>query len=718
MTVVCQLSEQSLQQVIFDNAFNCWVPEDDQIRINLPLNRPGWYSLQGKLLVSSKHHTLYLMTDCSEPLMLPLTRKGVLLDMFYLPAEANKAWLQLEGADITITGCDVQLAPLGVVSRLWRMLRRVGLALFKQSAAQRRFADLHWYSPLFGVEQSYRKVSQLRAWAMPVSYLQWQRLNEQYSRSEIRRAASLLQQAPVLDIVIYGDAAIAQSHWQSSVDSIQAQATAGLLGQAQLFLLRPDTIPKFDLCIESSLTLQQLDGAALAQQLTTITQTKTTPRRVLLLRAGAQLAAHALCWWRLEAQQAPFSYSDHDYKLPERCQPQFKPDWAPELQRASHYIGDVLVCEASRLLSSGWLTHDWQDVAAGQHLMLRLTEQLNATEVPAHIPAVLWHDTLPARAPSAAALAAHVQRLQLAATVRQGLHQTLWLDYALTRTPLVSIIIPTRDMLRLLKPCVDSVLAKTDYPEFELIIVDNQSRCEETLAYMQQLTADLRVRVLPYDKPFNYSAINNYAVSQAKGEFICLLNNDTEVITANWLSQMVALALQDNVGAVGARLLYSDGRVQHAGDAVGPGGCADHMHSRIARDDAGYMQRAVVTQELSAVTAACLLTPKALFTQLDGLNATALAVAFNDVDYCLRVREAGYKVLYTPHAELYHHESVSRGKDDTEEKVRRTKAEANYMRQRWVAIMPHDPFYNPNLNYQRPDFSLGREPRVKAPWQR
>ena len=718
MRTVCQLSEQSLHNVVFEQALSAWVPKHDNVIIRFPKNAPGWYSLQGKLLLSSKHHTLYLMTDSGVKLMLPLTRKGVLLDLFFLPAEATSAWLQLEGADLSVSACDIQLATIGTASRWWRMLRRVGLTLLKQSPAQRRFAGLHWYSPLLGLEQSYRKVSQLRAWATPVSYEQWQRLNEQYSDTELRRAAGLLQQAPVLDIVIYGDATLAQSYWQSSVDSIAAQAVAGYLGQARLYLLRPDTLPALALKTDASLALQQLDGAALAQQLASPTPVQTAPRSVLLLRAGAQLATHALAWWRLAAQQAPFSYSDHDYRMPERCQPQFKPDWSLELLRSSHYVSDVLVTDATRLVNSGWLAEDWQDAAGGQHLALRLTEQLGTDEVPAHIPAILWHDTLPSRAPSVEALSAHVKRLSLPATARAGWHQMLWLDYALTRTPLVSIIIPTRDMLRLLKPCVDSVLEQTDYPQFELLIVDNQSRCEQTLAYMQQIQSDLRVKVLPYDQPFNYSAINNYAVSQASGEFICLLNNDTEVITANWLSQMVALALQPGVGAVGARLLYSDGRVQHAGDAVGPGGCADHMHSRIARDDPGYMQRAVVTQELSAVTAACLLTPKALFTGLNGLNATALAVAFNDVDYCLRVREAGCRVLYTPHAQLYHHESVSRGKDDTDEKVRRTQAEAGYMRQRWAALMNHDPFYNPNLNYHRPDFSLGREPRVKAPWQK
>ncbi len=251
-----------------------------------------------------------------------------------------------------------------------------------------------------------------------------------------------------------------------------------------------------------------------------------------------------------------------------------------------------------------------------------------------------------------------------------------------------------------------------------MLIVDNQSAEAETLAWFDAISADSRVKVIRFDAPFNFSAINNAAARQAQGEVLCLLNNDTQVISPGWLEEMVSRLLQPRVGVVGAKLYYADGRVQHAGDAVGPGGLADHLHSRLPGDAPGYCDRAVLAQALSAVTAACLVTRRDLYERLGGLNEADLAVAFNDVDYCLRVREAGWQVHFTPYAELYHLESVSRGKDDNPEKQARAAAEAAYMRKRWAQVLEHDLFYNPNLNYRRPDFSLGHAPRVETPWRK
>jgi GT2 family glycosyltransferase len=271
--------------------------------------------------------------------------------------------------------------------------------------------------------------------------------------------------------------------------------------------------------------------------------------------------------------------------------------------------------------------------------------------------------------------------------------------------------------MALLRQCVESVLEKTTYPAFELLVVDNQSTEPEALSYLDGLAGRSAARVLRYDRPFNYSAINNFAAREAKGEILCLLNNDTEVISPDWLEEMVGHLVQPQVGAVGARLLYPDGRVQHGGVTVGPGGCADHLHAELPRGHPGYCQRAVIAQELSAVTAACMLTWKRLYEQLGGLNEHALPVAFNDVDYCLRLRDAGYRVIYTPHAELYHHESGSRGIDTTRRARRRARREIKYMRTRWREHMKHDPYYNPNLSYDQPNFTLNWKPRIAKPWE-
>jgi len=284
------------------------------------------------------------------------------------------------------------------------------------------------------------------------------------------------------------------------------------------------------------------------------------------------------------------------------------------------------------------------------------------------------------------------------------------------KLPMVSILIPTRDASHLIRQCVKSILSKTSYPNYEIVIVDNQSIEREALEFLSSLKVETRVRVLRYELHFNFAAINNFAAKHARGDVLCLLNNDTEVITPDWLEEMLGQLVQEKVAVVGAKLLYPDGSVQHGGDLVGVGGVGNHAHSFLGREEPGYCNRAVVAQDLSAVTAACLVTWRHLYQELGGLDEKNLPVAFNDVDYCLRTREAGYRVVWTPHAELYHHESVSRGKDLTPEKKRRARREVTYMRKRWKHVLGNDPYYNPNLSYERPDFSLSHAPGVKKPW--
>ena len=283
---------------------------------------------------------------------------------------------------------------------------------------------------------------------------------------------------------------------------------------------------------------------------------------------------------------------------------------------------------------------------------------------------------------------------------------------------MISIIVPTRDAVALLRQCVESVLEKTTYPRFEILVVDNQSSDPETLAYFEKISANPTVRVIRYDQPFNYSAINNFAAREAKGEVLCLLNNDTEIISPDWLEEMMGQLLQQGVGAVGIRLLYPDGRVQHAGVTVGPGGGADHLHGHCAGDEPGYCNRAMITHELSAVTAACMLTRKDTYRGVGGFDERNLTVAFNDVDYCLRLQEAGLRVVYAADATLYHHESATRGREETWRKRRRAKREVRYLHERWAVRLQNDPYYNPNFSYKQPDFSLAVEPRVEKPWRK
>ncbi|WNZ57244.1 glycosyltransferase [Microbulbifer sp. MKSA007] len=254
---------------------------------------------------------------------------------------------------------------------------------------------------------------------------------------------------------------------------------------------------------------------------------------------------------------------------------------------------------------------------------------------------------------------------------------------------------------------MEAILARTCYPNFELLILDNQSRCEGTLRFLNEMKAtDSRVSVHRWDHPFNYSAINNFGVSLAKGEIIGLINNDIEPISDEWLTEMVGQVRRPEIGCVGAKLYYPNDTIQHGGVILGIGGVAGHSHKYFSRHEYGYFSRLHLVQNLSAVTAACLLIRKLVFEEVAGLDAENLAVAFNDVDLCLKVREAGYRNLWTPYAELYHHESVSRGADNTFSKRQRAQREAEYMRTRWGDLLDTDPAYNPNLTLAHEDFSL------------
>ncbi len=277
---------------------------------------------------------------------------------------------------------------------------------------------------------------------------------------------------------------------------------------------------------------------------------------------------------------------------------------------------------------------------------------------------------------------------------------------------------PTRDRADLLEGAVESILARTDYPDYEIVVVDNGSTQPDALAYLENLERQPRIRVLRYDRPFNFSAINNFAARQCTSPILGLLNNDVVVIGAGWLAELVSHAVRPEVGAVGAMLYYPDDTIQHAGIIVGYGGAAINCYGGVPRGSGGYFSRLGTVQNYSAVTGACLLTRANVFAELGGLNETDLAVAFNDVDYCLRVRERGLLVTWTPHAELYHLESVSRGDDMARDKILRFRAEEAYLARRWADVLAHDPYYNPNLSNWEGLFELGEDVRVKRPWRR
>ena len=450
---------------------------------------------------------------------------------------------------------------------------------------------------------------------------------------------------------------------------------------------------------------------------------------VALLDHDDLLTEHALFWVVDAINQNPTAgliYSDED-KLDsngQRFDPYFKSDFNPELMLAQNMVCHLGVYRFDLLKTLNGFRTGFEG-AQDYDLALRVTEQILPKEI-IHIPRVLYHwRAIPGSTALAAeeknyaadagrlAVAAHLKRRGLAAEVTAA-PEALALNrvrFALPASlPLVSVIIPTRDHVDLLSTCIQSILELTTYTAFEIIIIDNGSVEPATAEFFASLPAD-RVKVIRDNSPFNFSALNNHGAQLARGELLCLMNNDIEILTPDWLEEMVSFAGQPEVGCVGARLWYPDGRLQHGGVVVGLGGVAGHSHKYAPKGFPGYFRRAVLHQSLSAVTAACLLVRRSVFESVNGLDEK-LAVAFNDVDFCLRIQEAGYRNVWTPYAEMIHHESVSRGHENTPEKQARFASEVQKMKERWGNDLLVDPAYSPNLTLDYEDFSLAWPPRV------
>lgn len=418
-------------------------------------------------------------------------------------------------------------------------------------------------------------------------------------------------------------------------------------------------------------------------------------------------------------------YSDED-KLDaqgRRYGAYFKPDFNPELLEAQNFLNHLTVYRASAVQAVGGLRVGLEG-SQDYDLALRVTAATRERVV--HVPHVLYHwrfhpaaGTFSSTQPERAAVAARQALRDHAAAggetvevVASHIHRVLrpppphW--------PRVTAIVPTRDHLDVLRVCVGGLLDGTDYPALDIIVVDNASEQPDTLAWLDAITAR-GVTVLRYPHSFNYSAINNFAAGQARGEILLLLNSDIAVIEPGWLREMVRLAMRPGIGAVGAKLLYPDDTVQHAGVVLGMGGVGAHVYCGAARDDHGYYGRLWTMQEVGCVTAACMAVPASAYAAVGGFDAEHLAVAFNDVDFCLRLRASGRRILWTPQALLYHCESRSRGSDFAPEQHARFQAEIDTMKARWPAELARDPFFNPNFSDDKwPHYAA--PPRVTPPW--
>jgi GT2 family glycosyltransferase len=417
--------------------------------------------------------------------------------------------------------------------------------------------------------------------------------------------------------------------------------------------------------------------------------------------------------------RADVLYSDEDKvtsDLSEHFQPHFKPDYNPDLLCSNNYITHFFVARTSLIRRIGGFRREF-DGAQDYDFIFRCVE--NADKI-CHIPEVLYHwrthkastadnpaSKMYAFDAGKRAIEAHLERIQVKGRVSHtkdlGFYQV---TYPVQGTPLVSILIPNRDEAESLKKCLNSVFAKSTYENYEVIIIENNSTRQETFACYRELQEHHNVRVVTWKDEFNYSAINNFGEKEARGEYLLFLNNDVEVINPGWMEELLGNCQRKEVGIVGAKLYYPDYTIQHAGTIIGIGGIAGHAFLNMPGQRSGYLHKASLQMDLSAVTAACMMMKKSVFEELGGFEEE-LSVAFNDVDLCLRTVRAGYLVVYNPKVELYHYESKSRGTEDNEEKIRRFQSEIEFMRTRWIELLKEgDPYYNKNLTLSKWNYSL------------
>lgn len=412
-------------------------------------------------------------------------------------------------------------------------------------------------------------------------------------------------------------------------------------------------------------------------------------------------------------------YTDEDKvttELDEHFQPHLKPDFNLDLLRSNNYICHFFVVRRSVVKKAGGFRQEF-DGAQDHDFIFRCVETARRV---GHIPEILYHwrthkastadnpaSKMYAFDAGKRAIEAHLQRTDTEGVVTHTPDLGFFrVKYPVQGNPLVSIIIPNKDEKETLKDCIESIRKKTEYENYEIIIVENNSTTEEIFQYYKELSQDPRIRLLRWKKEFNYSAINNYGVNHARGEYLIFLNNDVKIITPGWIKEMLGVCQRPEVGAVGVKLIYPDNTIQHAGCVIGIGGIAGHMFVDMPANRTGYLHKASILQDMSAVTAACMMMKRTAFEEAGGFTEK-LAVAFNDVDLCLKVRKNEKLIVYDPYVQLYHMESKTRGAEDSTEKVRRFQEEIEYMRCQWIDILKKgDPYYNKNLSLTKWNYSL------------
>jgi GT2 family glycosyltransferase len=573
------------------------------------------------------------------------------------------------------------------------------------------------------------------------AYSHWVAVNDTISdgdRAAIRAHIARLSFRPLISVIMAVGGA-PEAFFRESCNSVVSQLypcweLCIAVDKATEPLIRA-IVASFTVCqlqirlIEASLPFAAAWNAAL---------NLATGEFVAFLRPGDLLPEHALYEIVFAVggnTPADILYSDHDYvNVAQRTNPWFKPGWDPDLLLAQDYINPLAVYRRSLLEAAGYLRPGFEG-AEFHDLALRTTGATTPDRI-LHVPAILYHKReernpidVGVAVPEPTAVDASVRAVREQLELRgnrdalvesesqvQGAIRIAW--PVPTPEPLVSVIVPTRDRADLLTRCVDGVLHRTEYRNIELLIVDNGSIEVATFALFDRLVREENVNILGQPGPFNYSALVNAAAGEAKGEVLLLLNNDIDVIEPGWLRELVSQALRPEVGVAGAKLLYPNGQVQHGGIVLGPGGAVAHQYRLAERNDPGYFGQLVLARTLSAVTGACAAIRREVFFEVGGLDEANLPVTFNDVDLCLRVGHRGYRVVWTPFAELLHIECASRGLDrEDRAKRERTHGELKYFQGTWEHLLDSgDPFHNPNLLFSWHGFEIPSSPRRQRPW--
>jgi GT2 family glycosyltransferase len=691
--------------------------------------RCGWYYLEAALTrnIGSREASICIEIR-SKPneritILIPSTLRGSVREVWYLPDEVKTLYWRPTTAPGFFSQSQLLIHKISTLESLLRRLYRVIYDILRQ---RRVIALATVKNQFFNLQSAYEASARLRINRLmgnnytdfilkydTLDIFDLYRINLQIRKFVKRPLVTIIMtvrenEARQLAVSIGSLNAQLYSHWELLIACNSQNSYLQVVS-----LTEATNNPKIKALLSEGRTGQLVEPATLLNEAIQA----ACGEWIIRMCPGDCLPKHAICHIAAAINHYPealFVYGDDDDidNNGQRSEPRFKPDWNLELLRSHDYIGNPAVYHRATLLGLGSYT-DGYEGAEDYELRLRFLGGIQENKI-RHVHKILYHrnketrTTCDIQAMHAAGRKALIRNFQgTAIMVENGAVPFIYrIRYPLiSPPPLASIIVPTRDKSELLRACIESIRAKTDYSNWEMLIMDNDSSEPAALDYMQELKSDPRIRVLHYDKPYNYSAINNLAVNHARGEVLVLLNNDIEVIVEDWLTEMVSHAMRREIGAVGAKLLYPDGTVQHAGVILGIGGVAAHVHKFLPRDAPGYCNRAVVTQNISAVTGACLAVRKKLYRQVGGLDEKNLHIAYNDIDFCLKLLRAGYKNIFTPYALLYHHESITRGADDTPEKEEIYQREYNYMKKKWGSLLTADQAYNRNLSLENEYFS-------------